>query len=232
MANKFNGIVLGSALSAAVLIGSATSSVAGEAGKMYGNLGVGGMQISDIDVNVSASALGATGTFVGDISLDAGFAITGALGRYFTDNIRGELEVGYSNADYDSLSGTGTVTYNGTTYTATGSDDIDGSVSMFTGLANVYYDFNTTDGGITPYVGAGLGFVSYKDEVNSVGTLALDYSETSTKFASALIAGFNANMGDGMTGGVDYRFFWADTGTTGIDDVTAHAFMAKLKLDF
>jgi OmpA-OmpF porin, OOP family len=215
----------------AMALGVANHALAGEAGKMYGSLGAGGMQITDIGVNVTESAYGATGTFNGDIAFDAGFAISGAVGRYFTNNIRGELEVGYSKADYDNISGTGTITYNGTTYTATGSDDIDGSASMFTGLANAYYDFDTGSG-ITPYVGAGLGLVRLKDEVNSVGTLTLDYSDSSTKLAGALHAGFNADMDNGMTAGLSYKFFWADTGTTGVDDAKAHALMAKLNIDF
>ena len=68
------------------------------------------------------------------------------------------------------------------------------------------------------------GIVMYPVTVNG--------EETSTDLAANAIVGFDMSLTDSAKGGLRYRYFWADTGSKGIDDATAHAFMATAVFNF
>ena len=203
----------------------------GKDGGMYGRLGLGYLQINDVDFSSSSSAYGISVSANGSYSFDAGVSVSGAVGTHLTQYLRGEVELGYAAADYDKLSGALTVTSGGSTYSVTGSADIDGSVTMLTGLANLVYDLGSSKT-FKPYVGGGLGFVNVEDKISSIGTLQINGSETRTKLAGDLQLGFESEISDGVKAGVQYRYFWADTGQNGVEDATAHNLMATISATF
>ncbi|MGE3770399.1 MAG: outer membrane protein [Bdellovibrionales bacterium] len=68
------------------------------------------------------------------IELDTGWDVLGAAGYNVTENVRTELEAGWSTADVDG----------------------GGDVDTITAMLNGYYDFNMNSR-IKPYLGVGLG---------------------------------------------------------------------------
>ena len=83
--------------------------------------------------------------------LDTGYILGVTFGANVTPNLRGELELSYTN---HSATGTTTSVPTGAGFTHTFAES--GSVSTLYLLGNLWYDF---DGGsaITPYIGGGLG---------------------------------------------------------------------------
>jgi OOP family OmpA-OmpF porin len=71
---------------------------------------------------------------------ESGWTIDAAVGRTFGPNVRGEGELLYSDADQKSS---------------------DGRIKVIAGLANGYYDFDTSTR-LRPFVGAGIGIAQVK----------------------------------------------------------------------
>ncbi len=108
-------------------------------------------------------------------------------------------------------------------------------------MANIYYDLMTTDRGITPYVGAGLGFVwnemtrDHTTTITSEDTTApcncrTDYAKTAhaktdtVSLAAAAMAGASYRLSEITSLDVGYRFLYLG-GTsfdTDIDGYTSH----------
>jgi opacity protein-like surface antigen len=118
----------------------------------------------------------------------------------------------------------------------TGKTEFKGTVWM----ANIYYDLMKTDRGLTPYVGAGLGFVWNEfnrehtttvtscDNLNPCAGPRTEYSKsTNTKtdtvsLAAALMAGASYQMTDVSSLDVGYRFLYLG-GTGFTSDVDGYA---------
>lgn len=81
-----------------------------------------------------------------DTDLDGGFIVGGAIGTTLHQNLRGEIEFSYIQADVGSILN-GIPVPDGVSVTSTG----------YNLLANLWYDFSN-DSGFTPYVGAGVGY--------------------------------------------------------------------------
>ena len=111
-----------------------------------------------------------------DAKGDTGWTIDGAVGRGFGRNLRGELEVLYSEAD--------------------GKHD-DGKLRTVAGLANGYYDF-APDATWRPFVGAGVGV----GQVKAGGPRRGD----DTGFAYQFLAGVGHPINDRMSAQVAYRY--------------------------
>jgi opacity protein-like surface antigen len=96
-----------------------------------------------------------------------------------------------------------------------------GSVSVIYGLINVVYDIidYESDKNIFPYVGAGIGFASLKNQVNFVQTVIPPNNSpnshgTSTLFSSTAaqaILGVGYFMDDYTWAGIDYRYLTINT---------------------
>lgn len=91
---------------------------------------------SDIDSNDFADE---------NASFDNGGAVLLNLGTYFTNNLRGELELGYRKQDIGDVSGT----------------TANGSIRAFSGMVNALYDFDINSD-FTPYLGGGFGVTHIK----------------------------------------------------------------------
>jgi len=83
--------------------------------------------------------------FVLDTDLDGGFIIGGAIGMTLHQNLRGEIEFSYIQADVGSFMGVAVP------------DDVSVTSTGYNLLANLWYDFEN-DSGFTPYIGGGVGF--------------------------------------------------------------------------
>jgi opacity protein-like surface antigen len=92
--------------------------------------------------------------YSGHISYDPGLLLTGAIGAYLGPSLRMELELGYSNAKYNTVTLGGRSAYLG------------GNINMYSALAGVYIDLPET-GSMTPYVGGGAGAVNWIDSASS-----------------------------------------------------------------
>jgi opacity protein-like surface antigen len=202
--------------------------IAQEDEKLYFRLQPGVFLINDIGFSQSASGYGVTVTANGNYTFEAGTSLLGAIGLRMTDVLTLEGELGYSQADYENIEGTLTATAGSTSVSSTGSLNVDGQVTMITGLGNLIFSPASKDK-FSPYFGAGIGFANIEDKVNSIGTLAVNGKEENTKLLTNLIAGFDFNPGDDVTFGARYRYLWADTGANGVDDATAQSFLATIR---
>jgi opacity protein-like surface antigen len=120
--------------------------------------------VSDADLDVNGAGFG-------EIEFDDNFAAGAAVGfrPYYSDSIldytRWELEYTYRAGDLDNFSGSGL------------NLPLDGSIDAHAFMANMYFDMKT-DSAFSPYVGGGIGLVSYQADSTDLG---LD--ESSSAFA-------------------------------------------------
>jgi opacity protein-like surface antigen len=197
----------------------------------YVRLQGGALLLNDIGFSASASAYGATVTAAGELTFDPGYSVGGSVGYAFNKFIAAEAEFGYSRVEYDKVQGTLSATVSGTTFAVSGSANVDGDISMFSGLGNLIVS-PLGDSAVSPYLGAGAGFARIRDHIEKVGTLTVDGTEKSTDLIANAIAGVDFNVADNTSLGLRYRYVWADTGGKGLDDATAHSITASLKIAF
>jgi opacity protein-like surface antigen len=88
----------------------------------------------------------------GSIDLEEGYAYAGALGLRLSKKLRMEAELNYSNTDMNELHINGG-----------GSFGLAGDLTSWTGLVNMYYDFDVP-WKVKPFVGGGLG-IGWHDAV-------------------------------------------------------------------
>ncbi len=103
--------------------------------------------------------------------------------------------------------------------TGFGTNDYSGSKSEIVGLANFYLDLGTY-GGVTPFVGAGIGFAnntinSFRDVNIATGGLAFGREASKTNFAYALYAGAAYDVTPGFTMEFAYRYLNLGDGQSG-----------------
>jgi len=124
------------------------------------------------------------------VDTETGYSIAGAFGYRYTDTLRAEVELGYSQADFDETG-------------------VDGDISALTLMTFGYYDFNA-QGTVRPYVGLGLGAANVNVDASTVfGNVDGD----EWVFAYGARAGIETDLGfiPGATGSIGYRF-------TGLED--------------
>lgn len=165
------------------------------------------------------------------ISAGAGF------GYKLTDLLRGDITLDYRfGSSFD-----GSTTAPGVGYT-----NENGKVSSWTGLANAYVDLGNWYG-ITPYVGAGIGFASNRVEdynaffYNNAGTLLGSFPVRPRErfgLAWALMAGAALDVGYGFSLDLGYRYVNLGEARTGFDlfgnktrikEIDAHEFRLGMR---
>lgn len=142
---------------------------------------------------------------------DTGLAATAAIGRYFGQSFRGELEFSWRQVESDDVVSFGAST------------GLDSELKTTALMANVFYDVRF-GAPIVPYLGLGLGaaFIESDDLDDGFGNVA--EGKDSTEFAWQVIAGIAWDLGRfAIT--ADYRYFG-----TGDDDVNSQTFLAGLRL--
>jgi opacity protein-like surface antigen len=205
----------------------------------YARLSAGAFMPTDTGYSVSGpttvSGVTATGTVSGDFKTDIGQAFHGAVGHKLNKFISIEGELGYVRADLDSASVdiAGTLTSGGISLVVNETDiDVNGDVSALSGMANLITHPSRWKN-YRPYIGAGLGFVNWEREINSIGTLSIiNGKEDGTDLAAQFIAGIDTNLRDNISAGIRYQYVWTDTGDNFLDDVTANIIQASIRIRF
>jgi opacity protein-like surface antigen len=139
--------------------------------------------------NSSAEALGVTVKDV--VTYKTGYLFNGAVGMK-NDNVRVEAEVGYHRNSIDKALSDSTIPPSLQPVTGV-------NLSMWTFMANAYYDFNMKDSSITPFVMGGLGLADLK--IKGDGT-----DESKTRFAWQLGAGIGIKASNSVTVDLGYRY--------------------------
>ena len=212
-------------------------------GSLYGRLSAGAFQPTDTGYSITgtASGLGITASVNvnGDIKTKVGRSFAGAVGYKF-GSFAIEGEIAHQKADLDeaTLNASVTITSGGNTLNASGSAtlDLEGSVSATSGMVNVLAMLPIGSSDFTPYLGAGVGGVDWEVKLNRISqgsnSLTVNGKESGTDLAASAIAGFDFKLGESVAGGLRYKYLWTDTGTAYTDDVTAHVFLASVKIAF
>lgn len=183
----------------------------------YTELGAGAAFQSETDI--SQSGFQATSDF------DTGFIISGAVGKQF-QSLRGEGELLYLTNDFDSISIAGL-----------GSAPLDGDVSTFAGMVNVYYDFDTGTMW-RPFVGAGLGYANVSVDASIIGIPLAD--DDDSVFAYQFKAGVAYQYNPTTDFLINYRFLGTDdldlSDSTGlpfsVDGVENHSVQVGVRFRF
>jgi opacity protein-like surface antigen len=142
-----------------------------------------------------------------DNEYDTGYFIGGALGvtgLLGVRGLRGDIELGYSEADIESHDVAGVGKFTG--------GDAFGSTSIFYGLASIYYDFDTGTI-VKPFIGAGGGIADVSFEGHGVSPLGVVMDDSSTAYAYHVTAGVNFQLAANLNLELAYRFL----GTTGAE---------------
>jgi len=185
---------------AALTIGATASHAQDTYGSVFGSVS----QYADspsLSGNVQTPAGNNRQSVVIDSDNGNGFGV--AIGRSFGDyrgfNLRGEVELSFSNQDADNtfFSGNDAVQGGGPEANTQGSVD---TTRLF---LNGYADFET-DSAWPPYIGAGLGVSQAEFDVSYGPGIAL--TDTSEQFAAQLIAGTSYDLGGGYALFGDVRY--------------------------
>jgi len=175
------------------------------------------------------------GTSVGwDTGYDNGFALSGAFGYKYDNGFRSEIELAWSKNDVDTHTaitvGGGGIGTQDAGLLITGSENLgvltrdliaagEGKSKNFAFMGNVYYDLDL-DSTITPYVGAGIGYVSNKIVYAPSGVGIANDSDGS--FAWQLIAGADFKISETMSIFADYKYRVADRSSINLDLIPAN----------
>lgn len=206
-------------------------------GKAYIGISSGAIMPVDLDFSADGQVADVTWSANGSVEFDEGYSVSGLFGWRWNDLLRTELEFGHSAVDTKKVTGSGTATYSGTSYTLSGSATIDADLDVFYGLANLLinplsqFDY-LSDSPVQPYIGAGVGFADITTTIDKIGTLTVGSSEDNTDLLVNAIAGLEYNVFDNLTADIRYRYFWVDSGKNGIDDGQAHSVNGSLRYSF
>jgi opacity protein-like surface antigen len=148
----------------------------------------------------------------GEVSLDTdtGFLVGGVLGYNWGDTgLRSELELSYSQANLDGFDIDWDNANNSPHPLPDGDDlDFDGDVSVTYIFGNLWYGFGhmMDMGGISPYIGGGLGVGFVNVDVDAIAGIDLDASGDETGFAYQLGGGLMWNLADNVALDLGYRW--------------------------
>lgn len=136
-------------LVSAVIVTSASASSYAQTSRLYlaGYMGLN----MPFDSNFSDTDSGTSG----DIQYDNAVSFAGALGLRLSHNVRLEGEIAYKSNSADTID-----------FSTTGQVPLEGKLKSFTGLMNVYYDFDVP-WKVQPYIGAGLGFGWFEGDISA-----------------------------------------------------------------
>jgi OOP family OmpA-OmpF porin len=133
------------------------------------------------------------------LSFDPGWLVDGSVGYAYGNGLRTELEVGYRQANADSIS-------NPLSNAALGAT---GDYGVLNTMVNVIYDMNINSA-LTPYVGVGVGYAHvWANDLgiaNSATTLLSASDKSAGAFAYQAIAGFSYDLCPQWAATVDYRY--------------------------
>lgn len=179
----------------------AATSLPAEAGNFYVRMFGGANWVADSDFTAIAPT-STTDSLSWSVGGDTGWVVGGAIGYDLNDILRGwktELEFSYRENKRDG-------DWSSQTFTGPANGQLSFDHSTFAVMANAWYEFPI--GGISPYVGGGIGWArsTFKgDYVNGLTREAFDFDNSG--FAWQLGAGVNFPIKPGMSMGLGYRYF-------------------------
>jgi opacity protein-like surface antigen len=200
------------ASSAVVALSLATPAQA--AGNFYVSVFGGGNWVQDETPSGATTPTSNADTVLWATDADTGFIVGGAIGMSFSHlapGLRAEVEAAYRQSKLEGQWRT-----NVGTPTNFSSGTIDGDHSTFSVLANIWYDFDI--GGVSPYVGGGIGWAETSADGRLVGDPIGDgpFDFSDNGFAWQVGAGINFDISPNIKLGLGYRYFEGP-------DVTIHA---------
>jgi opacity protein-like surface antigen len=176
-----------------------------------------GMYVMVEDSDLTDSTLpGAKGT----LSSDGGPGFTFAFGHAWANGFRAEIEGAYRRNDLDTM----TITAFG--LTATGA--VGGDATVWSGMANAYYDFKTGSA-FTPYIGAGAGVGNIDLDVTAGGASS---SDSDTVFAYQFMGGVKYALTERVDLRVGYRYFALSDPQFGTTEGTYHSHNIEIGASF
>lgn len=140
---------------------------------------------------------------------DAGGSIDAQLGYRLNDNLRLEAELGIN---------------------AVGVENSDDALAVTRLTAGLYYDFQSSDNVIVPYIGGGLGIagVNVVDDDDEDGS-----DDAEAEFTFHADAGVSVNVNPYIALVPSYRYTWTDDSNDVTDDnVESHAVRLGLRVSF
>jgi opacity protein-like surface antigen len=149
-----------------------------------------------------------SGSTSGNLGLDTGWLVGGAVGGYLLPDVRLEGELVWRRNGVSSTSLAGFDPRPG-----------DGDYASLILMANVYKDFDAGmlgGGRLKPYLGAGLGYAQEVDIDLLSGGSEREFS--GSRFAYQLLGGVNWHFGGGWFAGAGLR--WVDAGTVTLKAVS------------
>ena len=182
----------------------------------YLRLDIGMALNSDTDGTQSAGALSSG-------SIDNTAIWGGGIGYQFSKNFRADASISY----HPDASVNATTSASNTTST---------DVNALSGMVNGYWDI-ATFGGMTPYVGAGVGFahLSTSDQTTT-GGIATESGSTTNNLAWSLNAGAAYDIFQNTALDMNYRFInmgeFKQSVSTTYDELSAHEVRAGLRFKF
>lgn len=197
-------------LATTAAVALALTAPAQAAGNFYVGVFGGANWVKDHSFSVATTPTVSADTLTWATDGDTGFIVGGAVGMSLNQlmgGLRAEVEVAYRENQVDGLWTSNTTAPPGTS----GTLDIDHST--FSVLANLWYDFDV--GGISPYVGGGIGWADTEIEGNYLGGATGPFSFSDSGFAWQLGAGINFDVSPNIKLGVGYRYFEGPDVTVG-----------------
>jgi OmpA-OmpF porin, OOP family len=172
----------------------------------------GGLNFQPGSSGSQSSNVGPTTTVFSE-DADTGFVIGGAVGtelQRWVQGLRAEVEVSYRRND---RSGSHQLFYGSMDDTPT-EGRIDGNLSNFAVLANIWYEFDIGSK-FRPHIGGGAGWVRSRLEAAASVTepgsptffYGADIEEEESGVAFQLGAGLNHEVAPGVDVGIGYRYF-------------------------
>jgi opacity protein-like surface antigen len=147
--------------------------------------------------STSTTAFGVGGS--GTSTFDAGFAGAVAVGKYFTPELRGEVELGLASNAGRSFEGTDAFGF-------ASSGTLTGNVTTTTLMVGGAYDF-TQFGDFVPYLSGGLGIAHVNTDLtldDTTGFASGTITGASTVFAARAGVGFEYKLTDAVSFTTDY----------------------------
>ena len=183
------------------------------AGNFYVGVFGGANWVKDHSFSVATTPTASADTLSWATDGDSGWIVGGAVGMSLNQlmgGLRAEVEVAYRENQVDGL-----WVSNVTTPTTVSSGALDIDHSTFSVMANLWYDFDV--GGISPYIGGGIGWAETELEGAYLGGAVspAPFSFSDSGFAWQLGAGVNFDVSPNIKLGVGYRYFEGPDVTVG-----------------
>lgn len=184
-------------------------------------ISISGLYVSPTDSDLTTKSQGYT--LSTDVEMDSGFGLLVAVGRGADLGLRGEVEFGYRQLDFDKIKGA-RLSGPGIDVSVSGELPYKGDVNSLSLMGNAIYTFEA--GRVRPYFGMGLGLARHDatEDAQTATIGGVEYSVPKTSDDDIVIAyqgmlGISLLLGEGTETRLGYRYF--ATGDADFDGIEA-----------